>query len=257
MDSLIPSLPTTALLLGAALAGGMVDAIAGGGGLIVLPALLAAGLPPHLALGTNKLAGTFGTLSASRAYVRRGLFRPRLWTTTIIATFAGALLGTLSVWRVSSEHLKALIPLLIIAAGVYVLVRRSPDVRWRDPHTRPAGLRSILAGAPLGFYDGFVGPGTGAFWTTTGMGVFHLDLVHASALARFMNFVSNVVSLGAFAVLGLVDYGTGLAMGLCVMAGAWVGARTAIRFGASFIRPVFVLVVMAIAAKLAWQEWGL
>lgn len=241
------------LLLLAAAAGGAVDAVAGGGGLIVLPALLSVGLPPHLALGTNKLAGTLGTLSSSRAYVRRGLIEPGRWRPGAAATLLGALAGTLAVARVPADLLRRAMPVLIVASAVYVLVRPRP--------ARPAGARAPAAlaqgtvGGALGFYDGFFGPGVGSFWTTAAMAVFHLDLVRASGVARYMNFVSNATSLATFAALGLVDWPLGLATGAVLMAGAWVGAHSAIRFGAAFIRPVFVLVVLAVAARLAWQGW--
>jgi hypothetical protein len=242
------------LLLAAAFLGGWVDAVAGGGGLIVLPAILSAGLPPHLALGTNKLAGTLGTLSSSRAYVRRGIVRPGAWRAVGVATFVGALAGTLLVARVSDDLLRRGVPVLIVASALYVLLRRPPAGPPSDePPRRPVAGAAV--GGALGFYDGFFGPGVGAFWTTAAMAVFRLDLVRASGLARYMNFISNAVSLATFAALGLVDWGVGLATGVVLMSGAWIGAHSAIRFGAPFIRPVFVTVVVAIAGKLAWQEW--
>lgn len=246
-----------ALLLAAAFAGGAVDAVAGGGGLIVLPAILAAGLPPHLALGTNKLAGTFGTLSASVAFVRRGLFHPRAWRSVIGATLVGSLLGTLAVSRIPADALRRVVPALIAASAIYVLLDRRqrgsraagapppPPPRWEGP----------AAGGALGFYDGFFGPGVGAFWVTAAMALFRLDLVRASGVARFMNLVSNAVSLGTFAALGLVDWRVGLTAGLVLMVGAWVGAHTAMRYGAPFIRPVFTMVVLTLAGKLAWEGW--
>jgi len=243
------------LLLLAALVAGMVDAIAGGGGLITLPALLSAGLPPHIALGTNKLAGTFGTFTASRAYIRKGIFKPRIWRAGIAATFVGALAGTLAVWMVSAHALNKLIPALIIAVALYTALRKRPEFHAGAPDPRPSPRASGALGLTLGFYDGFAGPGAGAFWTTAGMAVMGLDIVRASGVARSMNFVSNTVSLAAFVALGLVDYAMGLAMGLALMLGAYIGAHSAIRFGAPFIRPVFVVVVLGIAGRLVWQEW--
>ncbi|MCU0937281.1 MAG: TSUP family transporter, partial [Gammaproteobacteria bacterium] len=112
-----------ALLLLAAFVGGWVDAIAGGGGLIVLPAILGVGLPPHLALGTNKLAGTMGTLSSSWAYVRRGIVRPRAWSLVAAATVVGALAGTLAVAHLPADLLRRAVPVLIAASALYVLLR--------------------------------------------------------------------------------------------------------------------------------------
>jgi hypothetical protein len=242
------------LLLLAAFVGGWVDAVAGGGGLIVLPAILGVGLPPHLALGTNKLAGTLGTLSSSWAYVRRGIVRPRAWAAVAAATLAGALAGTLAVAHLSADFLRQTVPLLIAGSALYVLL--GPRRPVPPPGSTPARpFAGAGVGGLLGFYDGFFGPGVGAFWTTAAMAVFRLDLVRASGVARTMNFVSNVGSLATFAALGLVSWPIGLAVGAVLMAGSWLGAHSAIRFGAAFIRPVFVAVVLAIAAKLAWEAW--
>ncbi len=112
------------VLIAAAGLAGFIDAVAGGGGMITLPALLAAGLPPHGALGTNKLCGTCGTLSASRVYVMRGIFQPRRWRAAIAATFIGALMGTLATRLASAEFLNKLLPLLVMAAALYVLLHR-------------------------------------------------------------------------------------------------------------------------------------
>lgn len=254
MESLAGDPLTLALLIAAAFAGGLVDAIAGGGGLIVLPSLLAAGLPPHLALGTNKLAGSFGTLSAAVAYIRKGLFRPRHWRLTAAATLAGAVLGTLAVGNLDADWVRAALPPLIVAAGLYVLLARRPLRPALEPAApEPRGAPAL--GAGLGFYDGLVGPGTGAFWTSGAMGLLGLDLVHASGLARAMNFLSNVASLAAFTALGMVDFALGLTLAAALMAGAWIGAHSAIRYGAPFIRPVFFLVVLALATSLAWEQW--
>ncbi len=242
-------------LLLAAFAAGLIDAIAGGGGLIALPALLTAGVPPHIALGTNKLAGSFGTFSASRAYIRKGLFKPRLWPVGILATTLGAIAGTFSVWLISAELLRKLVPVLIAGAALYVALRRPQGPVEGGASVRPGWRSSAVLGISLGYYDGFLGPGAGAFWTTACVALYRMNLVHASGVARFMNFVSNVMSLAAFMALGLVDYRVGLAMGLSLMAGAHIGAHSAIRFGAPFIRPVFVLVVLAMAGRLIWQEW--
>lgn len=252
----LPSGPgLTAALFAVAFLAGMVDAIAGGGGLIMLPALLTAGLPPHMALGTNKLAGTFGTFSSARAFVRKGLFRPPEWRATIVATFAGAAIGTGAVMLVSSEHLSRFIPLLILATAIYMLVPGRLRTAASPSSAVPRKQAGVPLGGLLGFYDGFVGPGTGAFWTTAAMAIFRVDLLHASGIARFMNFVSNLVSLVTFAILSSVDYFLGLSLGLSLMLGAHIGAHSAIHYGAGFIRPIFVLVVMATAARLAWLDW--
>jgi hypothetical protein len=255
VDLALASPETLLILLAAGFVAGLVDAVAGGGGLIALPALLTAGVPPHVALGTNKLAGTFGTLSASRAFVRRGLFHPRRWRPVIAATFTGALAGTLSAWLVSADALARLLPLAVLAAALYVLLHRPAPAPAYGPEKAPPRGRGLALGGALGYWDGLVGPGTGAFWVSGAMALFRLDILHASGVARFMNLVSNVVSLATFAALGLVDWALGLFMGAALMAGAWIGAHTAIRWGGAFIRPVFVTLVLVMAGRLAWLEW--
>lgn len=254
METLGPDALVWGLLLSAGLLAGFVDAVAGGGGLIALPALLSAGVAPHLALGTNKLAGTFGTASAARAYIRAGIFQPSLWWPVAIATFIGAATGSLLVLFVAAGELRRFLPLAIIVAAVYVAFSRRAKAGEAAVNThRTKGARAL--GLGLGFYDGFLGPGTGAFWTSASMALFRLDLVAASGVARFMNFVSNLSSLVTFALLGSVHWLIGLGLGAAIFLGAQLGARSAIRYGAGFIRPIFLMVVALTAARLAWLEW--
>ena len=116
-------------------------------------------------------------------------------------------------------------------------------------------LKQWLQGTSIGFYDGVAGPGTGAFWTVSSMIFYRLDILRACGLAKAMNFTSNITSLVTFMILGQVNFALGLTMGICLMLGAYIGAHSAIRFGAKFIRPVFVTVVLILAIKLAWQAW--
>jgi len=244
----------TLLLLGiAALLAGFIDAVAGGGGMLVMPTLLSIGMPPHLVVGTNKLIGTFGTFSASLTFIRKRLFQPALWWAMSFATFAGALIGAVLIYLVSAGVLKKLLPLALLLAAAYLIwPRRVRPAAIGVQEPLPAHPRSVqlITGGLIGFYDGFIGPGTGAFWMATAMKVFHLDLVAAAGVARFMNFVSNLTALATFAVLGNIDYAIGLSMGVLLMFGAFLGAHSAIRYGAPFIRPVFLLVVLLMAGRL-------
>lgn len=247
---------TTILLLGiAALLAGFIDAIAGGGGMLVMPALLGIGMPPHLVIGTNKLVGTFGTFSASLTFIRRGLFKPALWWAMSFGTFIGALIGAVLIYLMSADVLKKLLPLAILLAAAYLAwPRRSASATTHPklPLPPPAIRRGVklITGGLIGFYDGFIGPGTGAFWMAAAMKLFQLDLVAAAGVARFMNFVSNIAALLTFMVLGNIDYAIGLSMGVALMLGAFIGAHSAIRYGAPFIRPVFLLVVLLMAGRL-------
>lgn len=246
------------ILCSVAFIAGFIDAIAGGGGLLTVPALLTAGLPPHVALGTNKLAATFGSLTASVTYYRKKLFNPRYWHRSLIYTALGAIAGTLLVDLISKETLEKVLPVFILFAAIYTLFNKiQPDEQLHLPVANSRLYwKQRCQGFTLGFYDGMAGPGTGAFWMVSTMSLYKLNLLLSSGVARTMNFISNGFSLAAFIALGHVDFALGIAMGLCLMLGAWLGAHSAIRFGSRFIRPVFISVVIIIALRLAWQAWS-
>lgn len=243
-----------AVLILVAFTAGFIDAIAGGGGLLTIPALLTAGLPPHLVLGTNKLCATFGSATASYTFFRRKLFFPRQWRNALLGTAAGALLGALLAQWLPAAWLNQLLPVVVFLCGLYLLFARAPATREVDD-SPIATRRQWPQGLGLGFYDGVAGPGTGAFWTVSTLLLYPLDLLRASGVARSMNFVSNACALMVFMIGGQVAWLLGISMGLALMGGAFIGARTAIRGGSRFIRPVFILVVLALTARLAWQHW--
>lgn len=242
------------ILIAAAFIAGFIDAIAGGGGLLTIPALLMAGLPPHLVLGTNKLCATFGSATASLAFYRKGLFKPEQWRHGLLATGIGAVLGAILAQQLPAEWLNLMLPVVVFACAVYLLFGRTPQVSIdaqpviKTPRQWPQGLS-------LGFYDGVAGPGTGAFWTVSTLMLYPLDLLRASGVARSMNFVSNAAALSMFIISGNVAWALGIGMGAALMLGAVVGARVAIAGGNRLIRPIFISVVMALAARLAWQHW--
>lgn len=251
---LTPDCVTFFLLGIAALLAGFIDAIAGGGGMLVMPALLSTGMPPHLVIGTNKLIGTCGTLSASLAFIRKGLLKPTLWWATGFGTGVGALVGAVLIDLVSAGVLKKLLPLAILLAAAYLAWPRPASSTASHPESqRFQTIRrrvKLLTGGCIGFYDGFIGPGTGAFWMAVAMKLFHLDTVAAAGLARFMNLISNIVALLTFMALGHIDYRIGFSMGAMLMLGAVIGAHSAIRYGAPFIRPMFLVVVLLMAGRL-------
>lgn len=248
---------TLAILGGVALVAGFIDAVVGGGGMLTVPALLSLGLPPHIALGTNKLAATFASSTAAWTYYRKLLFSPSFWKKSFIATFIGAVIGTLVVNQISTMWLEKALPLIILAAAIYTIWHPHPKTAQQSLPQVSASLyrKQWLQGSSLGFYDGLAGPGTGAFWTVSSMALYRLDILLASGLAKAMNFTSNMTSLVTFAILGHINFALGLTMGLCLMVGAYIGAHSAIRFGAKFIRPIFITVVMILAIKLAYQAW--
>lgn len=249
----IDSVWTYLLLFLAALAGGLIDAIAGGGGLITIPALLAAGLPPQFALGTNKFQASFGSFTASLHYTREGVVRPRDAKTGIIFTLLGAAAGAWSVQQIRIEVLEMLIPVLLLAVALYSLFSHRLDERERRPRF-PEGSFYVVVGFALGFYDGFFGPGAGSFWAIALVSGLGYGLTRATGYTKVMNFTSNVVSLGVFLLGGVVILPLGLLMGIGQIAGARIGAGLVIRRGAPLIRPVFIGVVLLTSLKLLFDR---
>jgi len=247
--------PLDTLMLLVAVAGlaGMIDAIAGGGGLLALPAILWAGLPPVQALATNKLQGSFGTLTASYNFIRRGEIDLRRLRTPILMTFIGSASGTLAVQRLGSDLLNQIVPALLIAFALYFLF--SPRIGDQDAHHRIShGLFGLLIGFSLGFYDGFFGPGTGSFFAAAFVLLLGYNLRRATAGTKVLNFTSNIASLIFFSLAGQVVWQVGLPMGLAQMAGAWIGSHLVIRHGTRLIRPLLVIVSLAISIKLLLSD---
>lgn len=257
LGAVVPEFEITASVIGVlALVGfcaGFIDSIAGGGGLISMPALLAAGMPPHLALGTNKLQSAMGTTFATANYARRGLVTREGLALGVGVTGPAAFLGAFAVTQLSGDLLMHVIPWLLGAIFIYVLV--SPKIGDERRHARlaPAVFHGAF-GLVLGFYDGFFGPGTGTFWTMGYVMLMGFTLPHATGHTKVMNLTSNVASLAWFALHGDVAWVAGALMGTANIAGALTGSTLAIRRGAGFIRVVFLLVVGATIARLVWRS---
>ncbi len=236
---------------------GLIDAIAGGGGMLTVPTLLTSGLPPHVALGTNKLAASFGSCTASFAFYRKKLFKPKYWLWAIIATAIGAIIGTITVNLLSVEFLDKYIPVLIIITAIYTLLAKSGSQHelGLPEKTINIKLKQTVQGLILGFYDGIAGPGTGAFWVSSSSVLYKIEILLSCGLARFTNFISNFCSLLTFIYLGHVNFVLGISMGIFIMFGAWVGAHWAIKFGSKFIRPVFITVVIIMSMNLGYKAW--
>jgi uncharacterized membrane protein YfcA len=230
---------------------GTVDAIAGGGGLITLPALLGFGLPAPVALGTAKLQGVFGTGSATWSYARRGAVDLRECGRGFALTALGALGGAGTVRLVDPQFLGALIPWLLGAIVIYMIFR--PKLGATSCHHRmELGPFYLVFGLALGFYDGFFGPGVGSFWTIAFVTVLGHDFVRAAAHTKVMNLASNVAALAFFAAAGTVAWLPGLAMGAGQLIGGQFGAHLAMTRGARFVRPIFLVMAALVALKLIY-----
>jgi uncharacterized membrane protein YfcA len=247
----VPSLTTEVLLAGAAFVAGLVDAIAGGGGLVALPALLAAGLPPHVALGTNKGQAVFGAASSAISFARRGMIDRDRAPLGFAAGFAGSLAGAWGVLAVPLRPLRVIVIVLLLVAAAVVLARRDVAARPRalGRGARAAALAAIAL--VLGAYDGFFGPGTGSMLVVAFAVVFGDALTRASGNAKIVNLASNLAAVLLFAGRGVVIWSVALPMAAANAAGAAVGAHLAVRKGDRLVRAVVLVVVAAVIVKLA------
>ncbi|GAB6174943.1 TSUP family transporter [Paradesulfitobacterium aromaticivorans] len=233
-----------------------VDAIAGGGGLISLPALLVVGIPPHLALGTNKFAATAASMSSAITFARSGKTSWPILKWQIPFTLAGASLGVLAVLRISSSFLSMAVPVLILLVGIYTVIHKEFGIENRFQGLNPLNLVMACSFAfAIGFYDGFFGPGTGSFLIFAFATFLGFDFLTASANAKVLNFMSNFASLLLFAWNGKILYLYGIPMGLFMILGSYFGSKLAIKRGATLVRPIFVTMSFLVAAKLIYQAF--
>ncbi|SDR20224.1 TSUP family transporter [Thermostaphylospora chromogena] len=245
------------LLLVAAAGAGWVDAVVGGGGLVQLPALLVAGVPPVQALATNKLASVFGTASAAVTYARTTKFDRKLAVPAGACAVVLAALGAASAAAIPSQALIPLVMVVLTGVGLVVALRPGFGARVR-PHLRtPARVWAaiLVTGVGIAFYDGIVGPGTGMFLIIAFTAILGLDLVSASATAKIINTGTNIGALLFFGYHGHVLWALGLGMAVCNIAGAQLGARTALRRGTRFVRIVLLVVVVALLARLGYDRF--
>jgi hypothetical protein len=239
------------LLFTAGFGAGLVDSIAGGGGIISLPVLLNLGLPAQLALGTNKFQSSFGSVAASWQYARRGLVALRDCRTGILFTLVGALLGAFSVQHVASPVLERVIPLLLALIVAYLIFQPQIGLKDSPPRIGATAFYAVF-GLCLGFYDGFFGPGVGSFWAIAFVLLRGQNLTRATAHTKVMNATSNLVSLALFAGAGLVHFGAGLVMAAGQVLGARLGAGLVVRRGSRFVRPAFLVMAALTIARLLW-----
>ncbi|MBN1203718.1 MAG: TSUP family transporter [Myxococcaceae bacterium] len=240
-----------ALLCLAALVAGGVDAIAGGGGLITLPMLLATGMPPHLALGTNKGQSVFGACAALVRFSRAGLVSGRLAWVSFPLGLLGAFAGARLVLWVKPEVLKPLVLALLVAVAAILALRRGPPPGDRpEPPLSRLRLLGGLVALVIGAYDGFFGPGTGTFLIVAFSSLLSHGLMRASADAKVVNFASNIASVALFSWKGVVLWHVALPMAAAQFTGAWIGAHLTVKGGDRLVRWVVLAVVTALVLKL-------
>lgn len=240
------------LLLGAAFLAGFVDAIAGGGALITLPALLLAGAGPIEALSTNKVQGSFGAATAAISYARAGQVDLRTQRVPAVLALVAGLVGAFLATRLPTETLHLIIPVILIGVALFFALKPGLTDDDQVERIKPAVFTALVV--PLvGTYDGMIGPGAGAFYMIGFVTLAGYGILKATAHTKLLNFSSNIGGLVVFALFGATWWLTGLAMGIAQVAGAALGAKLALRIGAAVIRPLLVITSVALALRVFVQ----
>jgi len=234
---------------------GFVDAIAGGGGLITLPAYLAHGLSPVLLLGTNKLSSSMGTLVAAAKFLKETRFKTDFLFIVIFLAALGAVLGARTITLIPPEMIRYLLIVVLPPVAILLVSQRAFGLADTSAAFSSDSLlaRAGLISFSISFYDGLLGPGTGTFLALAFARLCGFDLLRSTALAKVLNLTSNLASLAAFLYFGRVNVALGLAMGLAGMAGNYAGSHVALNKGAWVIRPMLLVICAALLAKLVWD----
>ncbi|WP_279041466.1 TSUP family transporter [Campylobacter helveticus] len=242
------------ILFGIATFAGFIDSIVGGGGLITIPALMASGIPPHLALATNKLQSVFGSFTAAATYFRSTTLPHLAWG--VFFTALGAAFGTFCVLLVQDEHLKLIILVFLTLTFLYAAFKPSLGKSETTPKMQNIKLFHLIFGLTLGFYDGFLGPGTGSFWIFACVLFLGFNMKKASINTKILNFISNIIALAIFLWLYEVLWLVGLLMGVGQVLGAFLGSKLVLKTNGKFIKALFLVVVGATIIKVAWDYIG-
>ncbi|MCX2683243.1 TSUP family transporter [Campylobacter sp. MIT 21-1685] len=230
---------------------GFIDSIVGGGGLITLPALIACGIPPHLALATNKLQSVFGSFTAALTYFRSTSL-PFLGLGVFYTVF-GAVLGSWTVLFIRDEHLKLIILFFLCLSFLYTALRKNLGKEESEPKIKNIKIFYFFCGIGLGFYDGFLGPATGSFWIFACVVLLGFTMKQASINTKIFNFSSNVAALGVFLWQYQVLWILGLLMGIGQILGAFLGSKLVLQTNGKFIKTLFLVIVGITILKVVWD----
>jgi uncharacterized membrane protein YfcA len=245
------SFPIILILFAGGLLSGFIDSIAGGGGIISVPVLLSVGIPPHFALGTNKLQSSFGSLIAALNYTRGGLVKLKAVGVGILFTAIGAAVGTVTIQLLSQDLLNIIIPFMLLAVFIFMLFSKNLGNTDRQPKMRKK-IYFLIFGLLLGFYDGFFGPGTGSFWILAFVLLLGYNMKKATASTKWLNFTSNIIALLFFTIGGKVLLAPGLIMAVGQFSGAFLGSKLVLRSGVKFVRIFFLIVTAGTILRLIY-----
>lgn len=241
-----------AFLCAAAATAGFFDAIAGGGGLIQLPALLI-GLQDKSVvnvLGTNKFAAVFGTINAANRYRKQVKIDKKFLASMMVPAFLGSMGGAQLASRVPTEKMRIVVLVALIAIFIYTAL--NPKLGHED-NQRIDYKIAIIAGLAIGFYDGIFGPGTGTFLMAVLVGVLGFGFLNASAIAKFTNVATNLAAIIIFAKHGAIIWGIGIALAISNVLGSTLGSHLAIKGGSPLVRKVFLLMTGLLIAKVGYD----
>ncbi|MEK4229917.1 TSUP family transporter [Solibacillus sp. FSL H8-0538] len=244
---------TVALLILFGFLGAFLNSIVGGGGLITLPALLFVGLPPTTAIATNKLAASMGNLTSMLTFLRAGKIDIKLLGPILPLVFGGSMLGAWTVHFISPDLLKPLVLVMLVVVLIYTLYKKDwGSIEKRKEMTKKSSILFFGALVVIGFYDGFLGPGTGSFIIFLFL-MMGFDFLQASGNAKLLNFISNLAALIMFIILGAVNFTYGFIMGFAMIIGAFCGAKFALGRGTKYVRLLFIVVTSLLIAKNAYD----
>ncbi|MFC4519777.1 sulfite exporter TauE/SafE family protein [Cupriavidus pinatubonensis] len=247
-----------AFLAVAAFLAGLIDAVAGGGGLVQIPALFSAfpGMSPATLLGTNKVASVAGTANAAIRYGRNVRIYWAATAPAVVAAFVFSIAGAWALTMIPAEPLRKALPFVLVALLAYTVAKKDLGTEHAPSLTGTRErVAALLAGAAIGFYDGVFGPGTGSFLMIVFVRVFGYDFLHASASTKVVNLATNLAAVLLLASKGHIWWQLGLVMAVANVAGSQVGSRLALRHGSGFVRKVFIVVVSALILKTAWDAF--
>ncbi len=230
---------------------GFLDTLAGGGGLISLPALIISGIPPLSALGTNKLQGSMGTATATYVMLKT---KKVTWSNIkhiMLSAFIGGLLGTIAVQFVNTKVLNFVIPTVLLFIAMYFLIGPHPQKNGSRPRISNGIYQKIIVPF-IGFYDGMFGPGTGSFFALSGVSLRGHGLIDATAVAKTLNFSTNIASLIIFLIAGKVVWLVGIVMILGQFIGAWGGSQCLFKINPKYLRLIVVAMCLGMLGKYAF-----
>ena len=242
------SIELLSLLFMVAIVAGLLDTLAGGGGLISIPALILSGIPPLAALGTNKLQGSMGTATATYLLIKKNKINLPENKPLMKSAFIGAVIGTIIVQFIDTDILSFVIPIVLLLIAVYFLI--SPHSKQLSKETKVSDYKYKNIIIPsIGVYDGMFGPGTGSFFTLAGVSCKGHEIISSTAIAKPLNFSTNIASLVVFVAAGQVIWVVGISMILGQIIGAWLGSHLLFKVNPEYLRVVVVLMCTGMLIK--------